>query len=151
MAAPSTTESPATSPYQALDDQGSGKDAIRLLQILPGSFDDDIKIELETHSIEEPPKYYALSYCWGHDISKTPATVNDYPLQITQNLEDGLRHLRSRTKTRTIPNEDSDLMNRRPVHQSERYGREESAGPDNGFYILESCQGDCLARTSYGW
>lgn len=102
LAALSMTKSLATSPYQQLDGPGLGKHALRLLQILPGNFDEDINIKLEIHSIEEPPKYYALSYCWGHDMSKTPAIVNDYPLPITQNLEAGLRHLRSRTKTRTL-------------------------------------------------
>jgi hypothetical protein len=95
--AASTTKCLATTPYQTI-----GKKEFRILQIKPGRFDDKIEVDLTVHSVEEPPKYNALSYCWGRDISENTVTVNQHPVQTTSNLEEALRYLRSRRMIRTF-------------------------------------------------
>lgn len=85
------------SPYRTL-----GEAQFRLLRILPGGFSNTIKIDLSVCSIDEPPKYKALSYCWGTEKSEKPVLLNGHQVRITRNLDEALRHLRSHRKARTF-------------------------------------------------
>ncbi|KAF2431651.1 hypothetical protein EJ08DRAFT_669800 [Tothia fuscella] len=71
---------------------------IRLLSLLPGTFDADVKIVLRNNSFStsSPPSYEALSYVWG--TSQNPVNIgigsgND-SLSVTQSLAIALPHLR---------------------------------------------------------
>jgi hypothetical protein len=35
------------------------------MTILPASFDTAIHLRVEVHTLQHPPQYQALSYCWG--------------------------------------------------------------------------------------
>ncbi|KAL8845699.1 MAG: hypothetical protein Q9221_009150 [Calogaya cf. arnoldii] len=72
--------------YQPLDPEAK---TIRLLRLLPGSFENDICVSLETTVLCEDsiPKYEALSYAWGStedpaDISISPAEGRDRDMWI---------------------------------------------------------------------
>lgn len=68
---------------------------IRLFELAPGSYDEDLVITLHVESLtQELPHYYALSYAWGHDVSPRTALVNRKNMVIGQNLDGALRHLR---------------------------------------------------------
>ncbi|KAF3049877.1 hypothetical protein E8E11_000629 [Didymella keratinophila] len=67
---------------------------MRLLEIKPGDYDDDLEMELKTVHLPDDPRYMALSYVWGHDISPRPCIVGGVPVFIKQNLDDALRHFR---------------------------------------------------------
>jgi hypothetical protein len=79
-------------PYTALD---SSHHEIRLLELTPGSHDDDLFIELHIASLDQKlPEYYALSYAWGQGVSPRMAFVGGEPRQIGNNLDCALRHIR---------------------------------------------------------
>ncbi|OCK73639.1 HET-domain-containing protein [Lepidopterella palustris CBS 459.81] len=77
--------------YQHLDSKLA---QIRTLSILPGEFDDPIHVALQIEPLDDSPQYEALSYVWGQELAPLPAVVNGTELQITQNLDIALRHLR---------------------------------------------------------
>ena len=73
--------------------------AIRLLSVLPGSFQDEITVRIEEIELNprKPPNYEALSYTWG--VAKRTVVIRtgedrcEHTL-ITENLATALRHLR---------------------------------------------------------
>lgn len=98
----------------------SGDDYIRLLNLHPGSFPDNILVTLSSKrfSRNDPPHYEALSYVWGTEedprsiqVVASPSgtfssSASDLVIQgtlpITQNLDCVLRHLRYVDKTRVM-------------------------------------------------
>jgi hypothetical protein len=84
--------------YHALSDG-----EIRLLNLQPGTFDSPISISLEHRILSESSKTYeALSYTWGTSLERNTIGCGDGKLQITVNLFDALRRLRSPTMTRVL-------------------------------------------------
>ncbi|KAF1996060.1 heterokaryon incompatibility, partial [Amniculicola lignicola CBS 123094] len=73
---------------------------IRVLTLLPGTYDDPIDIKLTKHWIENDPTYEALSYVWGIEMSVHLASVNNILMEITENLDIALRHLRYESEHR---------------------------------------------------
>ena len=80
---------------------------IRLLTLLPDSFDAKIQISMGTLDFDsgETPMYEALSYAWGS--TETPLDIEitgsrGGTLAVTENLDIALRHLRSKRKPRTL-------------------------------------------------
>lgn len=75
-------------------------DPFRLLLLQPSAdVESQIVCTLEHASIakcrqDSIEPYISLSYVWGNIISSTPIFVDDYPLQITRNLECALRSIR---------------------------------------------------------
>lgn len=77
---------------------------IRLITILPGYFDDDVRVSIEHRRLEtdDPPEYWALSYVWGSTDDHSFVTVEDgtnpavssAKIAITQNLLSALQHIR---------------------------------------------------------
>ncbi|KAF2182954.1 hypothetical protein K469DRAFT_584513, partial [Zopfia rhizophila CBS 207.26] len=70
------------------------KDEMRLIEIGPGSGDDDIKCRLLVTRRETLPVYRALSYVWGTSSAKRRILCNDIPVDIGENLFQALRQLR---------------------------------------------------------
>lgn len=68
---------------------------IRLLTLLPGQWLERLNVELSIVSLDDNPKYEALSYTWGNDEFKEPLHVSNKPVGITTNLKKALRRLRS--------------------------------------------------------
>ena len=104
--------------YSALDEDAS---EIRLMALLPGRFDDDISITVETVVLtkKHSPPYEALSYVWGSkenpvDISvKARKAERSGPfsslglgrrrtISVTQNLATALPYLRQQGKPRVL-------------------------------------------------
>ncbi|KAI1366020.1 heterokaryon incompatibility protein-domain-containing protein [Xylaria arbuscula] len=84
---------------------------IRLLELQPGKFDDDIHIKITApHRLDRSEYWEALSYVWGSE--ENPATIHvgrktsDHrmcrTLKVTRNLEEALRYLRHRSDSRTL-------------------------------------------------
>jgi hypothetical protein len=79
-------------PYRPLDPTHR---EIRLLELAPGSYNDDLVITLRVESLDrEWPEYHALSYVWGQEISQHDALVNGRSMPVGLNLDCALRHLR---------------------------------------------------------
>ena len=104
--------------YQPLD---SAEGEIRLFRLLPGSFSDDIEIDIfharsrfkeEGHKRSKSrklvPLYEALSYVWGSDAEpsfvavRRSSTHSPVRLSVTQNLAEALRYLRRENEERIL-------------------------------------------------
>ena len=89
--------------YEQLPDQH-----IRLLTLLPGYFEDEINLSLDSVSLDihRPPNYHALSYTWGNpEIVNRVAIVVGHdrlPLKVTVNLYIALKHLRHISQSQTL-------------------------------------------------
>ena len=88
-------------PYTPID---SEKDEIRLLELAPGQYGDQLVIKLVKsnllHSAEQA--YEALSYVWGIKTASQKVLLDGVPVVITENLDCALRHLRYKVMIRTL-------------------------------------------------
>ncbi|ETS80393.1 hypothetical protein PFICI_07922 [Pestalotiopsis fici W106-1] len=75
---------------------------IRVLTLLGGKPEDDVKCTLGIVSLDEKPEFAALSYVWGDASIKKPITVDGETFEVTINLNDALRALRQRRESRTL-------------------------------------------------
>ena len=84
-------------PYQPLE-----KHQIRLLQIelVREGF---VHYKMINMSLEDSPKYYALSYCWGSDFRNEDFLISDHLFKITPNLRAGLQALQGLLQKCDIP------------------------------------------------
>ena len=99
--------------YQPL----KGESEIRILRLLPGTFDDEIHCHLKHMDLDDPLDYIALSYVWGDpkatkpirigygstEITERGQTSRQLRLfQVTTNLEAVLRHIRYQDHERIL-------------------------------------------------
>ncbi|KAF1960534.1 hypothetical protein CC80DRAFT_464631 [Byssothecium circinans] len=94
-------------PYARIDTES---DEIRLIEILPGNFDDYIELHLRVASLQRDLDYDALSYVWkplygmsGKEVA--PVIVKgqqDHRISIGENLDAALRHLRHPKEARIM-------------------------------------------------
>lgn len=75
---------------------------IRLLDLLPGDGDDDVRCNIRVASLDEYPSYEALSYVWGDHREEKKVELSGCDVSITKNLHAGLCHLRYATVPRTL-------------------------------------------------
>lgn len=75
---------------------------IRLVNIAPGPRDAPLVCSLACASLNEHPKYEALSYVWGDPSSTLEIELNGQPFRVTENLEAALRRLRLAGKHRIL-------------------------------------------------
>ncbi|PON20559.1 hypothetical protein TGAM01_v210593 [Trichoderma gamsii] len=90
-------KSPKRERYPYKDDLSRKRDAFRLITLLRGQWNDEIRCELDVYYRDEArfPSYRALSYVWGRWRRDPPKIlVNGYAIKVTNNLEIALRHLR---------------------------------------------------------
>ena len=80
----------------------SHKGEIRLVTIKSGTQPEPIRCNLSYVSLNDKPKYEALSYVWG--VPSTPISIllDEHPFGVTQNLGLALRFLRLPTDDRTL-------------------------------------------------
>lgn len=81
-------------------------DEIRVAKILPGN-DEHILLKVETVSLNNLPKYAAISYCWGEakDYVECHCLQNDgtrSTLLISKSLNQALKQGRHQSEERTI-------------------------------------------------
>jgi hypothetical protein len=75
--------------------------AIRVLHLEPGNDGDDVRARIQLLNLESVPcpQYDCVSYVWGDPSSTRSAFINEKPIQITTNLHDALRHIRSNSES----------------------------------------------------
>ncbi|KAF2817135.1 uncharacterized protein BDZ99DRAFT_357693, partial [Mytilinidion resinicola] len=84
---------PYTRKYDSL---AKDHNEIRLIKLSSSSDPNyDIGCELIVTSLDENPKYKALSYTWGNPNDTVPITLNDQRFDITRNLKKALQSLRT--------------------------------------------------------
>ncbi|RYP89819.1 hypothetical protein DL770_004030 [Monosporascus sp. CRB-9-2] len=78
-------------------------DTIRLVCLLKGSFNDDIRCELwESQLHRDDVPYEALSYTWGGTEKSAKIFLDGCMAQVTHNLDTALRYLRLEDQDRII-------------------------------------------------
>lgn len=75
--------------------------SFRVLELLPGTKEEQIQVELKTVSWDSPPAYEPISYRWGDKNDVQECTCDGKPLMITKSLYSALVHYRN-VKTRRI-------------------------------------------------
>lgn len=75
---------------------------IRLLHLLPASFDEVICCRLQHAELDETLNFTALSYTWGDPTVRQPILIDDNSIEVTLNLYDALQHMRHETDTRIL-------------------------------------------------
>ena len=78
------------------------KREIRLVTIKSGTQPEPIRCNLSYVSLNDTPKYEALSYVWGAPSVRIPILLDEHPFGVTQNLSLALRFLRLPTGDRTL-------------------------------------------------
>jgi Heterokaryon incompatibility protein (HET) len=91
----SHSQKPRDQLYSQLDPRSR---EIRLIQLLPGSYDDYVCCHMVVVSLSNEPKYKALSYTWGDLQITLPICVDGCILSSTLNLESALRQFRQRNE-----------------------------------------------------
>jgi hypothetical protein len=72
---------------------------IRLLQLEPGCFEDEISCHIVHVNLMDSPSYAALSYVWGNPQVTNTARCNGRLVNITINLKAALKRLRHPSET----------------------------------------------------
>ncbi|KAF2245288.1 HET-domain-containing protein [Trematosphaeria pertusa] len=93
------TQNAMPPPYTPLN---ADKDEIRILTLLPGQSSDPIDCTLQVASLDDAPKYEALSYVWGDAVVQREVFVDGHPTNVTVSLETALRALRNEDKPRAL-------------------------------------------------
>ncbi|KAJ4363410.1 hypothetical protein N0V83_009703 [Neocucurbitaria cava] len=75
---------------------------IRVLDLQPGSRNDDLKCDIRTVSLDAKPDFETLSYVWGQAPARDSIEVSHQRMLITPNLYSALRRLRYEDKRRTV-------------------------------------------------
>jgi hypothetical protein len=92
-----SVKSPKRERYLYEEDLSRNSDAFRLITLLRGQWNDEIRCELDVYYRDEAhyPSYRALSYAWGRWRRDPPEIlVNGCTVKVTNNLDMALRHLR---------------------------------------------------------
>lgn len=75
----------------------------RLIELLPGAFEEQITCELIVHDYTDVSREYeALSYTWGKPFFTVAVKCNGFDYFVTQNLSDALRFMRYTDKPRWL-------------------------------------------------
>jgi hypothetical protein len=72
---------------------------IRLLRWAPSNNEDDMRFSLEVCSLNDCPKYVALSYTWGNNKHVRKVTVDDHSVRIRETLFEFLKSLPQNAKS----------------------------------------------------
>ncbi len=115
---------------------------IRLVNLLPGQFDDDITCTLSIADLENAPKYEALSYVWGDPI-------------ITHDIKIGRPYFSRNNQPRVCPEAFSTsflkyygkiCVGRCHLHWSTQWSWEDKPDPFDGRHLSEILSSARLAR-----
>jgi len=77
--------------YQHIEQQSRD---IRIVILLPGNRDDDIRCVTQIVSLDASPAYEAISYAWGDPQDTMPILLDGHRLIVMKSLESAMRHLR---------------------------------------------------------
>ena len=76
--------------------------SFRILELLPGEFDEPVSFRCHGADWNDPRPYEAVSYAWGDPNEKVKTICDGQILEVTPNLRDGLQYLRHRNHSRFL-------------------------------------------------
>ena len=88
--------------YESLAGGTSSPTQIRVLHLLPGTKEDDIRCSLRHVAISQRVPYEALSYTWGSPDRCYQVECDGFYLRVTSTLQEALRTMRYPDKKRTL-------------------------------------------------
>lgn len=69
-------------------------DSIRLLIVaVPSTYPGALTCTIDTFSLDDPPRFYALSYTWGAPSKKETILCNGHKMKIAANLHEAIQTL----------------------------------------------------------
>lgn len=71
---------------------------IRLMELLPGAWEDDLQCHVHTVNMNALPAYDALSYSWGEDLQDNPSHATDLAFSLVEAIFPTERFLRCNGK-----------------------------------------------------
>lgn len=77
--------------YDRLDATAS---QVRVLTLHRGSRDEELRCSLKTVSLDDQPRFHALSYVWGSGTEKDRINIHGHVVSVTSNLGSALREIR---------------------------------------------------------
>ena len=77
--------------------------SIRLLEILPGSGDEPIRLQTSISDLDDQPPFIALSYTWNHGGDYTLVKCNNADFRVGDNLRSFLHRYRERKDVKGTP------------------------------------------------
>jgi hypothetical protein len=75
---------------------------IRLIELIPGAWNDPVSIRLFITELQHAPEYDAISYVWGDPSQTVPITCNGREMDITLNLNAALKRIRLTYRSRIV-------------------------------------------------
>jgi hypothetical protein len=75
---------------------------IRLIELIPGAWNDPVSIRLFVTELEHAPEYDAISYVWGDPSKTVPITCNGRKLNVTPNLNAAFKRIRLTYRPRIV-------------------------------------------------
>jgi hypothetical protein len=76
--------------------------SFRVFELLPGVESEPISCLLRSVHWADLPVYEAISYAWGDPKNRALVIVDGKSLDVTVNLETGLKHLRYQDRSRVL-------------------------------------------------
>lgn len=76
--------------------------SFRVFELLPGVEGDPISCLLRSVHWADLPVYEAISYAWGDPRARAPVIVDGKRLDVTVNLQIGLKHFRYQDRSRML-------------------------------------------------
>ena len=124
---------PVSELYRALP-LNAEEDIIRLLDIHPGGYEEEVRICLRVVALVPGPYYEALAYSWGTSTKARTIVANDHPrIPVTDNLYGAVRRLRLRSETRTL------WVDALCINQADRDEKGQQVGLMARIYQSASC------------
>ncbi|KAJ0325048.1 hypothetical protein COL5a_007551 [Colletotrichum fioriniae] len=108
-------------PQYAHDSLKEGQ--FRLIHLLPGHDDDDVRIDLTNEWLNAPVKYHAVSYAWGNARDKAYITCKEKEIQITKTLFEALKRWRSPAEEVVLWADSICINQRNTLEKTQQIGR----------------------------
>ncbi|KAI0972276.1 heterokaryon incompatibility protein-domain-containing protein [Xylaria arbuscula] len=79
---------------------------IRLLSLMPGNFEQELRCEISVHNLSSIPEYQAVSYTWAEETGNVDKCktilVSSHSVRVTRNCENVLKRIRKSQELRVI-------------------------------------------------
>lgn len=97
-------------------------ESMRILILEAGALDDLVICSLENAQLDQHPQFEALSYVWGDQADRKDIIVNAERIDVTENLEAALRHLRTESVPRRVRINDICVNQKNNEEKSQQVG-----------------------------
>jgi hypothetical protein len=76
--------------------------SFRVIELLPGKFEDEVRLQLQIADWSSPPTYEAISYAWGDAKDTEICICEGEEFTITKSLHTAFQHFRHEQTSRIL-------------------------------------------------